>query len=493
MSSTALKSSASPLHRVFTLVPAARPNSSCAMARMDPGSTTSLDGERGAAKGVLHQLKRLLSGSDEAMAETCPRSSGVESLALLFQTILQEDRLTPLLRVWIARLQTPVMQQALADPDSFQDQKHPARRLLASFGASAMGFGGGVLPCGALEQEIKRLVLLIEQYPDVGTRVYEQANEEFTKFLTRFETDPAQMQEVDCVMCQKDQKDALSIQYMIALRDLLKDKPVQAEIREFLFKIWTEVLAVTAVRQGLQHADTLVLKKTAVDLIGATGALIEPTGHSYAIRKIPQLLQRLRAGMSLVSLPADQQDAHVKMISGTLAKAFLSRQLEIAPDVTSAIGKLPGPNDQAVRQTDADAEALSGLEIIEDDPATTWRLWDCALVEQDLKDRPLPVKNVSVVTAGKPQARSKSLPVRWTDPLATIELHHRRVAGAIRSLWSDKECGAYINKLIVEGGDGMGHDRMGFNQSAVEAMMALASLHQQKFGSLKQRGATVQA
>lgn len=463
------------------------------MARMDSTSTTSLDGERGAAKGVLHQLRRLLSGSDAAISGTCPRSSGVESLALLFQTILQEDRLTPLLRVWIGRLQTPVMQQALTDPDSFQDQKHPARRLLANFGSSAMGFGGGVLPCGALEQEIKRLVLLIEQYPDTGRQVYEQANEEFTKFLARFKTDPAQTQKVDCVICQKDQKDALSIQYTIALRDLLKEKPAQAEIREFLFKVWTEVLAVTAVRKGLQHADTLLLKKTAIDLICATGALLEQTGHAYAIRKIPLLLQRLRAGMSMVGLAADDQEAHIKTISGTLAKAFLSRQLEIAPDVASAIGKLPGPNDATVRQTGTDAEALSGLEIIEDDPATTWRLWDCALVEQDLKDRPLPVKNVFVVTAGKPQARSKSLPVRWTDPLATIELHHRRVAGAIRSLWSHKECGAYINKLIVEGGDGMGHDRVGFNQSAVEAMMALANLHQQKFGSLKQRGAIVQA
>lgn len=463
------------------------------MARMDSTSTISLDGERGAAKGVLHQLKRLLSGTDEAMSGTCPRGGGVESLALLFQTILQEDRLTPLLRVWIARLQTPVMQQALSDPDSFQDQKHPARRLLARFGASAMGFGGGVLPCGALEQEIKRLVLLIEQYPDVGTQVYEQANDEFEKFLARFETDPAQTQKVDCVICQKDQKEALAVQYMIALRDLLKEKPAQAEIREFLFKVWTEVLAVTALRQGLQHADTLVLKKTAVDLIGATSALIEPTGHSYAIRKIPLLLQRLRAGMSLVGLAADDQDAHVKMISGTLAKTFLSRHLKITPDVASAIGRLPEPNDQAARQTGADAEALSGLEIIEDDPATTWRLWDCALVEQDLKDRPPPVKHVPVVTAGKPQAQSKSLPVRWTDPLATIELHHRRVAGVIRSLWSHKECGAYINKLIVEGGDGMGHDRVGFNQSAAQAMMALASLHQQKFGSLRQRGATVQA
>lgn len=498
MSSITLKSSVPPARRVFTLVPAARPNLECAAARTDSTSTTSRAGERDRTKGVLHQLKRLLSSVHEADPEVCPRGGGVESLALLFQTILQEDRLTPLLRVWIARLQTPVMQQALSEPDSFQDGTHPARRLLSGVGSCAMGLSGDTLPCGALEHEVKRLVLLIEQYPDSGKRVYEQANEEFINFLTTFGTDPTHKEKVDCVICQKDQKEALSVQYAIALRDLLKEKPVQAEIREFLFKVWTEVLAVTAVRKGLQHTDTLLLKKTAIDLICANGGLIEQTGHAYAIRKIPLLLQRLRAGMTLLGLPIDDRDAHINMISGTLAKAFSSRNQDIATATPSSPGKLPGYQEKAINQRGAYAEELSGLEVIEDDPATTWRLWDCALVAQDLNHSLLPVADsfapadhkqqphvapkdsasVSMLAArvdGKPFAQ------RLDEPLKTIELHHQRVAGVIRSLWSRKECGLYINQLILDGGDGMGHDRIGFNPSAAQAMMALANFHATEF------------
>ena len=69
-----------------------------------------------------------------------------------------------------------------------------------------------------------------------------------------------------------------------------------------------------------------------------------------------------------------------------------------------------------------------------------------------------------------------------SDALEVVELHHHRIAGTIRSLWGYKECGAYINKLIMNGGDGMGHARIGFNQDAVAAMMALSDLHEKQFG-----------
>jgi hypothetical protein len=63
-----------------------------------------------------------------------------------------------------------------------------------------------------------------------------------------------------------------------------------------------------------------------------------------------------------------------------------------------------------------------------------------------------------------------------------VELHHQRIANTIRTLWGYKECGTYINKLIMNGGDGMGHARVGFNQDAVVAMMALSDMHEAEFG-----------
>ena len=80
------------------------------------------------------------------------------------------------------------------------------------------------------------------------------------------------------------------------------------------------------------------------------------------------------------------------------------------------------------------------------------------------------------------EPESLSLDERKDQALAVVELHHQRIANTIRTLWGYPECGAYINKLIMAGGDGMGHARVGFNQDAVQAMLELSDLHDAEFG-----------
>jgi hypothetical protein len=74
---------------------------------------------------------------------------------------------------------------------------------------------------------------------------------------------------------------------------------------------------------------------------------------------------------------------------------------------------------------------------------------------------------------------------RKNRALQVVEMHHRRIANTIRTLWGYKECSLYINKLIMEGEDGKGHARAGFNQDAVDAMLQLTNLHDELFGSFE--------
>jgi hypothetical protein len=148
-----------------------------------------------------------------------------------------------------------------------------------------------------------------------------------------------------------------------------------------------------------------------------------------------------------------------------------------------------------------------GLEVREEDPDTAWSLWDSALAEQDSRFSGLPPISASVPLAPMPpipQAHSHA-PVLQPFPdleaptvpmgleeltpaqrknaaLDVVELHHHRIANTIRTLWGYKECSVYINKLIMNGGDGMGNARIGFNQEAADAMMVLADLHDAEFG-----------
>jgi Protein of unknown function (DUF1631) len=272
-------------------------------------------------------------------AETKGEKAIIEIVALMFQSILQEERIPPGIRVWFARLQMPVLRVALEEPDFFGTLNHPARQLIDRMGSCVMGFDASGLHGHALEGEVKRIVQVIEQYPETGKRVYQLVYEEFQKFLAKFLTEKGPTQKVVSVAQQVEQKETLTIQYTIEMRNMLRDMPVRDEIREFLFKVWAEVLAVAAVRKGPQHLETIELKKSASDLVWSAGAKPNRTDRARVIAELPKLLQRLRSGMSLLGLAPSQQDAHIKTVSDTLADAFLSKTKAVPQDQIDAMAK----------------------------------------------------------------------------------------------------------------------------------------------------------
>ena len=291
--------------------------------------------------GVARAAVRLREETTELKkkAETKGEKAIIEIVALMFQAILQEDRIPPGIRVWFARLQMPVLRVALEEPDFFGTLNHPARQLIDRMGSCVMGFDASGIHGHALEGEVKRIVQVIEQYPETGKRVYQLVHEEFQKFLAKFLTEKGPTQKVVSVAQQVEQKETLTIQYTIEMRNMLKDMPVRDEIREFLFKVWAEVLAVAAVRKGPQHAETIELKKSASDLVWSAGAKPSRTDRARVIAELPKLLQRMRSGMSLLGLGPTQQDAHIKAISDTLADAFLSKTKAVPQAQIEAMAK----------------------------------------------------------------------------------------------------------------------------------------------------------
>lgn len=272
-------------------------------------------------------------------AETKGEKATIEIVALMFQAILAEERIPPGIRVWFARLQMPVLRVALEDPDFFGTTDHPARMLIDRMGSCVMGFDATGVQSSAMETEVKRIVQVVEQYPETGKKVYQIVYDEFQKFLAKFLTEKGPTQKVVSVAQQVEQKETLAIQFTIEMRNMLKDLPVRDEIREFLFKTWAEVLAVSALRKGPKHEDTQTLKKSATDLVWAASAKPNRADRAKVIQDLPNLLVRLRSGMTLLGMAPSEQEANVKKISDTLADAFLSKTQAIPQDKIDAMAQ----------------------------------------------------------------------------------------------------------------------------------------------------------
>jgi hypothetical protein len=286
------------------------------------------------AMGALRQRTSAL----KQAASTSSEKATIEIVALMFQSILAEDRIPPAIRVWFARLQMPVLRVAISEPEFFGSLQHPARRLIDRMGSCVLGFNA-VVAGGALESEVKRVVQVIEQYPETGRRVFELIYDEFDRFLSKFLSEQGSAARVVSVAQQVEQKETMVIQYTIELRKMLNDLPVCEEVREFVFKIWAEVLAIAAMKNGPQHAQTLQFKQAASDLVWAASAKPNRGDRARVIAELPRQLQILRQGMTLLGMQAPEQDAQLKIISDILADAFMSKTDAIPMAQVQAMSK----------------------------------------------------------------------------------------------------------------------------------------------------------
>nr|WP_297382964.1 DUF1631 family protein [uncultured Roseateles sp.] len=318
-------------------------------------------------------LKQVL----KSAADTPAERATIELVALLFQAILQEERIPPAIRVWFARLQMPVLRVAVGEPDFFATDDHPARRLIDRMGSCVMGFSTSTAEIGdALEREIKRVVQVVEAYPDTGRRVFQTVLTEFEKFLDHYFEQENEVSKKGVSLAQQvEQRETLAIQYTIELRKMLSEVPVQDGVRDFLFQVWADVLAVTGVRYGPQAEQTKAMKRAAADLIWSASAKVSREDRAEVIRRLPPLLKTLRDGMGHAGMGHERQDEHIRSLNNALAAAFTAKTAAIPrerlDDLMSQLetleAMLPSPEAGEINETlvrDLSSHECDGLEVV---------------------------------------------------------------------------------------------------------------------------------
>jgi hypothetical protein len=163
--------------------------------------------------------------------------------------------------------------------------------------------------------------------------VFQTVLTEFEKFLEQYfkNENEASRKGVSLAM-QVEQRETMAIQYTIELRKMLNEVPVQDGVREFLFQVWADVLAMTAVTAGVGSDETKAMKRAAADLIWSASAKVSREERAEVIRRLPPLLKTLREGMAHAGVPVPKQDEHIQKLNNSLAAAFTAKAAAIPHD-----------------------------------------------------------------------------------------------------------------------------------------------------------------
>jgi hypothetical protein len=156
---------------------------------------------------------------------------------------------------------------------------------------------------------------------------------EFEKFLEHYFKNENEATRKGVSLAQQiEQRETLAIQYTIELRRMLNEVPVQEDVRQFLFQVWADVMATTAVRYGAQAEQTKAMKRAATDVIWSAGAKVTREERAEVIRRLPPLLKTLRDGMASAGMSPDKQDEHIQTLNNSLAAAFTAKTAVIPND-----------------------------------------------------------------------------------------------------------------------------------------------------------------
>ena len=247
----------------------------------------------------------------------------IELVALMFDAILSADRIPASLRLWLAKLQMPVLRTALADSSFLSSSQHPARLLIDRMGAAVLGFEAAVPP-ELLEQEVRQIVQVVEQYPDTGRQVFASMLRDFDHFLAQHPRPTSTPAPGEAVAQQVEHQHILTVQYTIELRKLMGDGEVRPAVREFLFQTWAEVMAHASLRFGEDDAKALAIRQVAHELLWAAQAKHTRQERAQVIARVPGLMESLRQGMALLGYSAERSEAEIKLLRVGLVDAFMT-------------------------------------------------------------------------------------------------------------------------------------------------------------------------
>jgi hypothetical protein len=273
----------------------------------------------------------------------------IDVIGFLFDQILADPKVPPQMARQIARLQLPVLRAALGDPTFFSSRKHPVRRFvnrIASLGSAFEDFGDE--GAKAFLAKVKALVHEVVEGDFDQIEVYEQklaALEAFTAERAAAGTDEATAGGA-ALLSEKEDQQRLRQLYAQRLEGDLKDVAAPPFLREFLSRIWSQVLLRAADKGGSDGPLAQKLRVTGRELFLSVQPKATPAHRKVFLADLPKLMRDLTEGMDLIAWGEPQRRAFFGQLLPAHAEALKSpagRTLDINMMARKVEGALQRP------------------------------------------------------------------------------------------------------------------------------------------------------
>jgi hypothetical protein len=266
-----------------------------------------------ASPGTLTNIVRLARESDAARQIPPLESITLDIVAMLFDLIFDDGRVSNTVKGLVSRLQIPILKVAMGDQEFFANRSHPARRFLDSISGIAIRWGKTVDEGDPFYVELSQLVERIQSTFDQDVDVFGTAITELAAFVTESETREAETSRVVAAIVQR-KDDELRFQRErqatarqaanTALAPLLATElPMTIEL--FLLSHWRDVLQDHALTSGTDSAPFIDAVRIASELIWSVTPKKTTDERKRQGALLPKLVRGLNQGLDQIGTAAE--------------------------------------------------------------------------------------------------------------------------------------------------------------------------------------------
>ncbi|MCM0612470.1 DUF1631 domain-containing protein [Marinobacter sediminum] len=322
-------------------------------------------------------------------------SDVINLVAMLFDFILEDRQLHPVMKSLIGRLQIPVLKVALSDKNFFNRGGHPVRKLLNELALSAIGWGEKRAgQRDLLREKIEEVVdRVLNEFTD-NVHLFEELLDDFRHFMDldrrRRELVEQRLRDAEEGRAKQEQASEAANQLV---RDQLSDRDVPEPVSELLNEAWSKYLQWVVLREGEGSERWSEARSLTERLVWSVDPRpLTDSTRSDLLRAIPSIVDDLRKALQDISWDPFATDSIIRDLE--LVHVDVFQRLVTAPSRSESSADEP-----ASRTYSPDTKPNGGESPVEplNEPAYAVEAPDVA------------------ASADAPAASAEAVPPQWLD------------------------------------------------------------------------------
>jgi hypothetical protein len=289
----------------------------------------------------------------------------VDVVTVLFDYVVDEQRLAEAARPLLWRLQQPALALALLDPAYLVDEPRSLRRLVENLAAIAGAFPEDLAPGGELLRRLETVVRAVEVVAGAlqsrasviarqVEREYERATRSVTQLVERLDRE-RRSRPAGRASNRRDyhrrpspeREQELTVRLSVMLGERLERHRVPATVREFLLTVWLRQLRTTALRDGEDSGEFKVAMQVVDDLLWSLDPESRKGARAELAARIPPLIRLLTQGVREVGVRDEDLKpffdelflVHLRRMQGSEPAAEVVRRGQARSAESAAVGE----------------------------------------------------------------------------------------------------------------------------------------------------------